>query len=83
MAPISLVYCNSPPKHVFVMSVIIFLVLNVFENLMHYNIGKINNNSKEKTQYFQLPGVYDALRMVTVMAVFALLQGILTWYLVT
>ena len=80
MAPISLVYCNRPPKHIFFMSVAIFLVLNVFENLMHYNIGKIET---EKTTHFQLPGVNDALRMTGVMVTFAVLQGLLTWWLVT
>jgi hypothetical protein len=52
----------------------VFLVLNVFENLLHYNIGL-------HRQTFHLPDGRDALRIGAIMTLFAFLQGALTSWL--
>jgi hypothetical protein len=48
------------------------------ENLIHYNIGKFSN----KETKFDLPSKKDWFKIVLVMCIFALLQGLLTYYFV-
>ena len=55
----------------------VYLVVNLFENLIHYNIGRFSN----KDTKFELPTRKDWLKIIVVMFVFALLQGLLTvWF---
>ena len=64
--------------HIIVISFFIYLFVNMFENLIHYNIGKFSN----KETKLELPSIKDWIKMVLVMCIFALLQGILTYYFV-
>jgi len=64
--------------HIIVISFFIYLFVNMFENLIHYNIGKFNN----KEIKFDLPSKTDWIKMVLVMCMFALLQGLLTYYFI-
>lgn len=59
---------------IFVAAFVSFLLLNVFENVVHYSIGR----SYKKHYMFVLPNMYDFTRLSLVMIVFAVLQGILT-----
>jgi hypothetical protein len=59
-----------------VVSFFVYLFVNLFENLIHYNIGKFSN----KETKFDLPSKTDWIKIVVVMCVFALLQGLLTYY---
>lgn len=63
------------PTHLFISSFVVFIILNLFENMLHYSIGKESN--KEKVS-FQLPTKVDWIRIIIVMLVFAILQAILT-----
>lgn len=63
------------PKHVFLASFIAFIILNVIENIIHYNNGKFIESD---TIYFDLPSKKDFIKMIIVMFVFAFLQGIFT-----
>jgi hypothetical protein len=62
--------------HVFVFSFFIFIVLNVVENVIHYNIGKFHNGG----YHFTNPSRGDWVRITVIMLVFALLQGAFTSY---
>lgn len=68
------------PTGVFWSSVLVFTVLNAVENLIHYSIGR---GHAKKSMDMRLPSVSDAAKMVGVMAVFSLLQGLFTCALVT
>jgi uncharacterized metal-binding protein len=57
-------------------SFFVYLLVNLFENLIHYNIGKFSN----KDIHFEIPTEKDWLKIIVVMCVFALLQGILTYW---
>jgi hypothetical protein len=59
-----------------VVSFFVYLFVNLFENLIHYNIGKFSN----KETKFDLPSKTDWIKIVVVMCIFALLQGLLTYY---
>ena len=62
--------------HIIVISFFVYLFVNLFENLIHYNIGKFS----DKETKLELPSQKDFLKIVVVMCTFALLQGLLTSY---
>jgi hypothetical protein len=62
--------------HLFIISFIVFAVLNVIENVIHYNIGKTSNAEFE----FSNPTLIDWKKIIFTMIIFALLQGFLTMY---
>jgi hypothetical protein len=62
--------------HIIVISFFVYIVVNFFENLIHYNIGRFSN----KETKLELPSKKDFIKIVIVMCIFALLQGLLTSY---
>ena len=62
--------------HLFIISFLIYAILNMVENYIHYNIGK--HNESNYNIKFSNPSTKDWIKIVVVMFVFALLQGILT-----
>jgi len=62
--------------HVIAISFFVYLFVNLFENLIHYNIGRSSN----KETKLELPTKKDFIKIAVVMCVFALLQGLLTFY---
>jgi hypothetical protein len=84
-------YFKKDTFHIFVFSFLVFVVLNVIENVIHYNIGKYHENSKkthpEKNNdtevagfHFTNPSGTDWIRIVVIMLIFAILQGFFTSY---
>ena len=77
--------------HIFVFSFLVFIVLNVIENVNHYNIGKFhegNGDTKKENDrrtnisgyHFTNPSNTDCVRIVIIMVIFAILQGFFTSY---
>ena len=62
--------------HIIAISFFVYIFVNLFENLIHYNIGKFSN----KETQLELPTKKDFVKIVIVMCIFALLQGLLTNY---
>ena len=62
--------------HIIAISFFVYLFVNLFENLIHYNIGKFS----DKETKLEIPSQKDFIKIVVVMCVFALLQGLLTSY---
>ena len=71
-------YIISGKFHIIAISFFVYLFLNLIENLIHYNIGKFTN----KETKIDLPSKKDWFKIVVVMCVFALLQGLITYYFV-
>lgn len=79
--------------HVFLISVAVFLVLNVAENLVHYSIGRRRQRQQQLDDDAASPRAdarqgdgwwptpRDAATIAAVMLVFAALQGTMTWAL--
>jgi hypothetical protein len=44
--------------------------------MIHYNIGRFSNNATK----LELPNKKDFIKIVAVMSIFALIQGVLTSY---
>jgi hypothetical protein len=63
--------------HLILISFLVYIFVNLFENLIHYNIGKFSNKDDIK---FDMPTTKDWIRIIIIMALFALLQGLLTYY---
>jgi hypothetical protein len=62
--------------NIIAISFLVYIFVNFFENMIHYNIGRFSN---KKTK-IELPNKEDFIKIVVVMFVFALLQGLLTIY---
>jgi len=62
--------------HIIAISFFVYIVVNLFENMIHYNIGRFSG----KETKFELPTKTDFIKIAVVMCIFALLQGILTSY---
>jgi hypothetical protein len=62
--------------HLLAISFSVFIVINLIENLIHYNIGR-HSNSELK---FETPTNNDWIKIIIVMIIFATLQGTLTCY---
>jgi hypothetical protein len=62
--------------HLFIISFIVFAILNIIENVIHYNIGKTSNAEFEISN----PTIVDWKKIIVTMIIFALLQGFLTMY---
>jgi len=85
-------YFKSGTIHIFVFSFLVFIVLNVIENVIHYNIGKYhegrggnggnggNGSASLAGFHFTNPGYTDWVRIVVIMLIFAVLQGGFTSY---
>lgn len=56
----------------FVVSFVVFLFLNVFENYLNFLIGKGSTKLEAPTRR-------EAFRMAVVLVLFAILQGVLTY----
>jgi hypothetical protein len=61
--------------HLITVSFIIYLFVNLFENVIHYNIGKFSDHETQ----FDIPTRKDWFKIVIVMCIFAFIQGILTY----
>lgn len=62
--------------HIIVISFLVYIFVNLFENMIHYNIGRFSN----KETNIELPSKKDFIKIVIVMCIFAFLQGLLTSY---
>lgn len=63
--------------HLIIISFCVYIFVNLFENIIHYNIGKFSNRETK----IEMPSKKDWLKIIIVMFVFALLQGVLTvWF---
>jgi len=81
-------YFKPGTLHIFAFSFIVFIILNVIENVIHYNIGKyhegntgrINSGANIAGIHFTNPSQTDWVRIVVIMLIFAVLQGFFTSY---
>jgi hypothetical protein len=72
-------YNKNGAFHIFLISFIAFAILNILENIIHYNIGKMSNSSNKLE--ITNPSKEDWKKIIITMFIFALLQGALTLYL--
>ncbi len=78
-------YFKKGTLHIFAFSFIVFIILNIIENIIHYNIGKFHNGSERSESanniagfHFTNPSNTDWIRIIVIMIIFAVLQGFFT-----
>jgi hypothetical protein len=60
-------------------SMMVFGVLNLIENMIHYNIGRSYKSSELKINF---PSWDDFVKIIIVMIVFGLTQGLMTEFFI-
>jgi hypothetical protein len=74
---------NSSTRIVFV-SFFVYLFVNLFENIIHYDIGKFSDRGSSPISIGEakdfMPNSRDWTKIIGVMIVFAGIQGLLTCY---
>ena len=63
--------------HLIIVSFCVYLVLNLGENYIHYNIGR---NRDDEFIKLSLPSKKDWTKIIIVMLIFATLQGFMTYF---
>ena len=70
------------PNHLIIISMGVFLILNMFENIIHFSIGRNINEKNNFNIKIELPEYYDIIKIIFIMMVFAFLQAIFTYYFI-
>lgn len=65
-----------------IISMIVFGILNLIENIIHYNIGRAYSNNENANNGYVLnfPTKKDLIKIIIVMIIFGLAQGLITEY---
>ena len=58
---------NVSKSHIIIISFIVFIILNIIENILHYNIGRNYNEKKFK---LLLPSTKDFYDIICIMFIF-------------
>lgn len=62
-----------------IISMVVFGILNLIENMIHYSIGRSYNQEDGKF-FFNFPTLNDFMKIIIVMVIFSLAQGLITEY---
>ena len=65
-------------RYIFIISTAVYVVLNLVENTIHYNIGRNFDIRDLHEIKFIPPSSIDFTRIISVMCIFAILQGVFT-----
>jgi hypothetical protein len=69
--------------HIIIASMIAFFLLNFMENIIHFSIGRNIENKNEANIHIKMPHKYDLVKILIIMLIFTVLQGLLTYMLDT
>ena len=64
--------------HIFYISFTVFIILNIFENYIHYSIGRHPDSAIIE---FTAPTTLEWFKIIVVMLIFAALQGGFTYWM--
>lgn len=67
------------PNHLIIISMVVFLILNLIENIIHFSIGRNIEGKNEKTITIKIPEIYDVIKIAIVMIIFSVLQALFTY----
>ena len=70
------------PNHLIIISMGVFLILNMFENLIHFSIGRNIREKDNSNIGIEFPEYYDIIKIMFIMLLFAILQAIFTYYFI-
>jgi len=69
--------CTNKPLHILIISMLIFIVINIIENIIYFNSGKYGLN-QDFTNYFTMPTFKELTHLIFIMLIFAFAQGFFT-----
>ena len=64
--------------HILIISMVVFVTLNIIENYLHYNVGRNSTNGNNFTLHY--PNLKDWVLIIFFMVLFGILQGFFTEY---
>ncbi len=67
---------TSESYHIIYVSIFVYILVNLFENVFYYSIGRHSNQEGIK---IELPTRKDWIKIIGVTLIFAILQGCLTY----
>lgn len=67
-------------KNLIFISMIVFLFLNMIENIIHFSIGRNIDDADTPSIKIEIPHTYDIVKIIFIMVIFAILQALLTYY---
>jgi len=70
------------PNHLIIISMCVFLTLNIFENIIHFSIGRNIKERDNSNIVIEITEFYDIIKIIFIMIIFAFLQAIFTYYFV-
>ena len=70
------------PNHLIIISMGVFLILNMFENIIHFSIGRNIDEKNNANIKIEIPEYYDLIKIILIMFIFAFFQAIFTYYFI-
>ena len=68
------------PNNLILISIIVFLFLNMIENIIHFSIGGNIDTKDTPSINIEMPDTNDIIKIIFIMSVFSVLQALLTYY---
>ena len=73
---------STRPEYVILISMLVFIVLTMIEDIIHFNLGKYSGTKITYKKIFEVPNFEDFVKIGIIIIVFAFLQGIITNWLI-
>jgi hypothetical protein len=67
-------------NNLILISMIVFLFLNMIENIIHFSIGRNIDDKDNASIKIKIPHTYDMIKIIFIAGVFSVLQALLTYY---
>jgi hypothetical protein len=67
-------------NNLILISMIVFLFLNMIENIIHFSIGRNIDGKDAPSINIEIPDTYDIIKIIFIMGIFSVLQALLTYY---
>jgi hypothetical protein len=67
-------------NNLILISIIVFLFLNMIENIIHFSIGRNIDTKDTPSINIEMPDTNDIIKIIFIMSVFSVLQALLTYY---
>jgi len=74
---------STRPEYVIIISMLVYIVLNIIENIIHFNMGKYSDSEITYKKLFEVPTFKDFVEICFIIVVFSFLQGVLTNWFIT
>lgn len=68
------------PNHLIIISILVFIFLNIIENIIHFSIGRNIEDKYKSNIKIEIPELFDIIKITIIMIIFAILQALLTYF---